>query len=71
MISQQYRTKRELSANTKMRFVFDGETIEPDQTPEDLEIEDEDCVDVLFWDDFHSHFKMYSYMFSYVWLVFS
>ncbi|XP_064620519.1 NFATC2-interacting protein-like isoform X2 [Lineus longissimus] len=32
----------------KLRFEFDGETLKGSETPEDLEMEDGDCVDAIF-----------------------
>ena len=34
-------------ATTAVRFLFDGNRINPSQTPEDLEMEDNDVIDVM------------------------
>ena len=31
---------------SKLRFSFDGETLRPSQTPEDLDMENDDCIEV-------------------------
>lgn len=31
---------------SKLKFSFDGETISPTQTAQDLEMENDDCIDV-------------------------
>lgn len=34
----------------KLRFSFDGETIQPSQTAQDLDMENDDCIDVtMIW----------------------
>ena len=32
---------------TKLKFSFDGDTITPSQTASDLDMENDDCVDVI------------------------
>merc|ERR1712034_297360 len=39
------RVGKELSA---VRFLFDGERLQPDSTPEQLDMEDEDEIDAMF-----------------------
>ena len=31
----------------KLKFSFDGEKLDPESTPEDLDMEDGDCIDVV------------------------
>jgi len=39
--------QRQGKSLTTVRFLYDGERISPDQTPEQLEMEDEDTIDVM------------------------
>ena len=46
---QNYKSKfsSEIPSNSDVKFSFDGETLELNQTPGDLDMEDEDLIDVL------------------------
>jgi len=39
--------QRQGKSLTTVRFLYDGDRISPDQTPEQLEMEDEDTIDVM------------------------
>eukprot|EP00040_Diaphanoeca_grandis_P038577 m.256795 g.256795 ORF g.256795 m.256795 type:complete len:106 (-) comp34699_c0_seq1:109-426(-) len=42
-----YCKKQGLNA-ASVRFLFDGETISPDATPDSMEMEDKDVIDVMY-----------------------
>eukprot|EP00035_Acanthoeca_spectabilis_P020149 m.431365 g.431365 ORF g.431365 m.431365 type:complete len:101 (-) comp17292_c0_seq1:169-471(-) len=42
-----YCKKKQLQAES-VRFLFDGEQIDPDATPDTMEMEDKDVIDVMY-----------------------
>ncbi|XP_023930847.1 NFATC2-interacting protein [Lingula anatina] len=45
-LMREYASKMELEW-TSLKFQFDGEDIDPKATPEDLDMEDDDCIDAI------------------------
>ena len=34
-------------STSKLKFVFDGDSVQPSQTAADIEMEENDCIDVM------------------------
>ena len=46
VVMKQYADQRGADLKS-LRFVFDGEIVSPNETPEDLELEGDECIDVF------------------------
>lgn len=46
VVMKQYAERRGVALKS-LKFVFDGEIVNPDETPEDLDLEGEECIDVF------------------------
>ena len=46
VVMKQYAEQQGLPLKT-LKFVFDGEVVSPNETPEDLDLEGDECIDVF------------------------
>ena len=46
VVMRQYAEQRGVALKD-LKFIFDGEVVSPNETPEDLDLEGDECIDVF------------------------